>query len=79
MGIAGFPDIYQWKMLELMSMIHYVSSGEAWNHLEKLRKVLTKLEEAGSKVNDDKLKLASMKPNIYYMYSQEMESNHNDS
>jgi hypothetical protein len=64
MGIAGSPDIFQSKMLELMESLEYVqaylddllcisrSSLEA--HLKKLEKVLRRLCDAGLKVNAEK-------------------------
>ena len=61
MGIAGSPDIFQAKMSELMATLEYVrayiddilciTNGSLEDHLEKLREVLKRLQEAGLKVN----------------------------
>ena len=61
MGIAGSPDIFQGKMLELMETLEFVrayldkllciSKLSLKDHLEKLEKVLGQLCEAGLKVN----------------------------
>ena len=64
MGIAGSPNIFQAKMLDLMMSLEYVtmyldnllviSSGSFADHLNKLRVVLQRLSDAGLKVNADK-------------------------
>jgi hypothetical protein len=60
MGIAGSPDIFQGKMLELMESLEYVrdllciSKLSLENHLEKLEVVLRQLCNAGLKVNQAK-------------------------
>jgi hypothetical protein len=61
MGIAGSPDIFQGKMLELMESLEFVrayladllciSKLSLEDHLEKLEVVLGQLREAGFKVN----------------------------
>jgi hypothetical protein len=61
MGIAGFPDIFQGNMLELMESLEYVraylddllciSKLSLEDHLEKLEVVLQQLCYAGLKVN----------------------------
>ena len=64
MGVAGSPDIFQAKMLELMAALEFVrtylddllciTKGSLEDHLEKLRLVLTRLQDAGLKVNAKK-------------------------
>ncbi len=64
MGIAGSPDIFQSKMLELMEDLEYVraylddllyiSKISLEDHLEKLEEVLKRLCNAGLKVNAEK-------------------------
>ena len=64
MGISGSPDIFQAKMSELMSSLDYVrayiddlliiSKDTLEDHLEKLRVILTRLQDAGLKVNAGK-------------------------
>jgi hypothetical protein len=61
MGIAGSPDIFQGKMLELMETLEYVkayfddllciSKLSLEDHLEKLEEVLKQLCDAGLKVD----------------------------
>jgi hypothetical protein len=61
MGIAGSPDIFQGKMLELMETLEYIraylddllciSKLSLEDHLEKLEEVLRQLCDAGLKVN----------------------------
>ncbi len=65
MGIAGSPDIFQGKMLELMESLEYVraylddllciSKLSLEDHLDKLEEVLRLLSKAGLKVNAAKL------------------------
>jgi hypothetical protein len=65
MGIAGSPDIFQSKMLELMEDLDYVraylddllciSGSSLEDHLKKLKEVLRCLRNAGLKVNTEKL------------------------
>jgi hypothetical protein len=60
MGIAGSPDIFQGKMLELMESLEYVraylddllyiSKLSLEDHLENLEEVLRRLRDAGLKV-----------------------------
>ena len=69
MGIAGSPDIFQSKMSELMATLEFVrtylddllciTKGNLEDHLNKLREVLTRLQEAGLKVNADKSKFCA--------------------
>jgi hypothetical protein len=64
MGIAGLPDIFQSKMLELMEHLEYVqaylddllctSRSSLEDHLEELEEVLRRLCNAGLKVNVEK-------------------------
>ncbi len=61
MGIAGSPDIFQEKMLELMETLEYVraylddllciSKLSLEDHLEKLEEILRQICNAGLKVN----------------------------
>ena len=63
MGIAGSPDFFQAKMMELMESLEYVrayiddllciSRNSLEDHLEKLEEVLRQLCDAGLKVNAD--------------------------
>ncbi len=65
MGIAGSPDIFQGKMLELMEFLEYVraylddllciSKLSLEDHLEKLEEVLRRLRDAGLTGNAKKL------------------------
>jgi hypothetical protein len=65
MGIAGSPDIFQGKMLELMESLEYVraylddllciSKLSFEDHLEKLEEVLRQLRGARLKVYAAKL------------------------
>ncbi len=65
MGIAGSPDIFQGKMLELMESLEYlrayrddllcISKLSLEDHLEKLEELLRQLCNAGLKVNAAKL------------------------
>jgi hypothetical protein len=64
MGIAGSPDIFQSKMLELMEDLEYVraylddllciSRSSLEDHLEKVEEVLRRLCNTGPKVNAEK-------------------------
>ena len=64
MGIAGSPDIFQEKMSDLMATLEFVrtylddlliiTKGSLEVHLEKLNVVLTRLQEAGLRINADK-------------------------
>jgi len=77
MGIAGSPDIFQAKMSELMTTLEFVQNylddllcitkESLDDHLEKLRMVLTKLQEAGLQINAEKSKFAHMKLNTLGM------------
>ena len=64
MGIAGSPDIFQAKMSELMVALEFVrtylddllciTKASLDDHLDHLRLVLTRLREAGLKINAPK-------------------------
>ena len=64
MYIAGSLDIFQAKMPELMATLEFVqayiddilciTNGSLKDHLNKLRQVLIKLQDAGLKVNAHK-------------------------
>ncbi len=64
MGIAGSPDMFQEKMSNLMATLEFVrtylddlliiTKGSLEDHLEKLSMVLTRLQEAGLRINADK-------------------------
>jgi hypothetical protein len=61
MGFAGSADIFQAKMMDLMEALEYVRAyidnllvitrRTLEDHLDKLREVLRRLQEAGLKVN----------------------------
>jgi hypothetical protein len=61
MSIAGSPDIFQGKMLELMETLEYAGAYlddllciyklSLEDHLEKLEEILKQLCDAGLKVN----------------------------
>jgi hypothetical protein len=63
MGVAGSPDIFQVKMSELMMDLEfvrtYLDNLLTINHLDKMKKVLTRLLEAGLKVNAKKSKFCA--------------------
>ncbi len=64
MGIAGSPDIFQEKMTDLMATLEFVktylddlliiSTGSLEDHLKKLTQVLSRLQDAGLKINAKK-------------------------
>ena len=64
MGVAGSPDIFQSKMSELMAALEFVQTylgdllvitkASLEDHLEKLRMVFLKLQEAWLKINTKK-------------------------
>jgi hypothetical protein len=70
LGIAGSPDIFQGKMLELMESLEYVraylddllciSKLSLEDQLEKLEEVLRQLCNAGLKVNAAKLTFCTL-------------------
>ena len=70
MGIAGSPDIFQSKMSELMVALEFVktylddlliiSTASLEDHLEKLKEVLSRLQDAGLKINADKSKFCAL-------------------
>ncbi len=70
MGIAGSPDIFQGKMLELMETLEYVraylndllfiSKLSLEDHLEKLEEVLRQLCGTGLKINAEKLTFCAL-------------------
>jgi hypothetical protein len=69
-GIAGSPDIFQGKMLELVESLEYVqaylddllciSSSSLEDHLEKLEEVIRRLCDVGLKVNAEKLTFCAL-------------------
>ncbi len=71
MGIAGSPDIFQGKMLELMEILEYVraylddllciSKLSLEDHLEKLEEVLRRLLDTGLRVTAAKSKFCALK------------------
>jgi hypothetical protein len=78
MGIAGSPDIFQEKMLELMESVEFVrayldyflciSKLSIEDHLDKLEVVLRQLCDAGLKVNAAKLTFCALeKKNLGYV------------
>jgi Reverse transcriptase (RNA-dependent DNA polymerase) len=64
MGLCNSPDIFQEKMFNLMMDLEYVrayiddllvtTKGSSEDHLQKLKRVLNRLEDAGLKVNATK-------------------------
>ena len=64
MGIAGSPNIFQEKMSDLMATLEFIQTylddlliitkGSLEDHLEKLSMVLTRLQDAGLKINANK-------------------------
>jgi hypothetical protein len=70
MGIAGSPDIFQGKILELMESLEYVrpylddllciSKLSLEDYLEKIDEVLRRLRDAGLKVNAAKLTFCAL-------------------
>ncbi len=70
MDIAGSPDNFQSKMLELMETLAYVqaylddllciSRSSLEDHLEKLEEVLRRLCDAGLKVNAENLTFSAL-------------------
>ena len=70
MGIAGSPDIFQEKMSDLMVNLEYVrtylddlliiSRDSLEDHLEKLRCVLLRMQDAGLKINAAKSKFCAL-------------------
>jgi hypothetical protein len=69
MGIAGSPDIFQSKMSELMATLEFVrtylddllciTKGDLKDHLNKLKEVFNKLQDAGLKINAEKSKFCA--------------------
>ncbi len=69
-GVAGSPDIFQSKMMELMATLEFVrtylddllciTKGDLEDHLQHLRKVLIRLRDAGLKINADKSKFCAL-------------------
>jgi rRNA pseudouridine-1189 N-methylase Emg1 (Nep1/Mra1 family) len=74
MGIAGSTDIFQAKMSELMSNLEFVRTHlddlltitklDLSDHLDKLKKVLTRLREAGLKLTPTNQNSVPMKWSI---------------
>jgi hypothetical protein len=70
MGIAGSPDIFQEKMSDLMATLEFIrtylddlliiTKGNLEDHLEKLSMVLTRLQDAGLKINANKLNFCTL-------------------
>ncbi len=70
MGVAGSPDIFQAKMLELMATLEFIQTylddllcitkGNLKDHLQHLREVLIRLQDAGLKINSDKSKFCAL-------------------
>jgi hypothetical protein len=70
MGIAGPPDIFQGKMLELIESLEYVqaylddllfiSKLSLEDHLKQLEEVLRLLRDTGLKVNAEKLTFCAL-------------------
>jgi hypothetical protein len=70
MGIAGSPDIFQSKMLELMEDLKYVqayldnllyiSRSRLEDHLKNLKEVLRRLRNTGLKVDAEKLTFCAL-------------------
>ena len=70
MGIAGSPDIFQEKMSDLMASLEFVktylddlliiSRGSLEDHLEKLMEDLSRLQDAGLKINAAKSKFCAL-------------------
>ncbi len=70
MGIAGSPDIFQEKMSNLMATLEFIQTylddlliitkGSLKDHLEKLSMVLTRLQDAGLKINANKLNFCTL-------------------
>ena len=68
-GFTGSPDIFQSKMSELMAALEFVRTclddllcitwASLEDHIEKLRVVLTRLQDAGLKINADKSKFCA--------------------
>ena len=87
MGIAGSPEIFQAKMSELMVALEYVRTylddllcitrASLDDHLQKLRQVLTRLREAGLKVNARKSKFCATETEYLGYVSPQMVLNHN--
>ena len=71
MGLCNSPDIFQEKMSELMEGLEFVrtyiddllclTKGSFEDHLEKLERVLSRLQKAGLKVNANKSFFAQTK------------------
>ena len=70
MGIAGSPDIFQEKIVDLMAALEFVkaylddlliiSTGSLEDHLKKLMEVLSRLQDTGLKINANKSKLCAL-------------------
>ena len=71
-GIAGSPDIFRAKMSEVMIALEFVKTylddllcitrASLEDHLDKLREVLTRLQDTGLKVNARKSKFCAKNP-----------------
>jgi hypothetical protein len=82
MGIAGSPNIFHEKMSNLMATLKFyrtylddlliITKGSLEDHREKLSMVLTRLQDAGLKINANKSNFVHLKPNTWGTSSQEM-------
>ncbi len=83
MGIAGFPDIFQAKMMEIMANLEFVrayiddllciTKGTLEDHLAKLDLVLSRLQDANLKVNAANQTSVPQKQNTLGTFSHKME------
>ena len=83
MGIAGSPDIFQAKVMELMATLEFgrayiddllcITKGTLEDHLAKLDLVLSRLQDANLKVNARKSNSVPQKQNTLGTFSHEME------
>ena len=74
MGLCYAPDIFQEKMGDLMAGLEFpraylddlliVTQGDYNMHLEHLEQILTKLAEAGLKINAQKVTFVKMNLSI---------------
>jgi hypothetical protein len=75
MGIAGSPDIFQAKMSKLMVALEFIrtylddllciTKASLDDHLDHLSLVLTRMQEAGLKINAHKSKYCAEIPMVY--------------
>ena len=86
MGVAGSPDIFQAKS-ELMINLEFVwtyldnlltiTKLDLSDHLDKLKTVLTRLQEAGLKINANKSKFCAHETEYLGYILTRDELNHN--